>query len=97
MPVSSRPDVALCKSASGATSATAATAAAFGHSFHMRVFGISISWHFSVFRCALHFSPCPHCPQIVRRRDAFLIASDGKREGERGRGQHLHLLPLSVF
>lgn len=70
----------LCKSAYGAAAATAA-AVAFGHSFHMRVFGISISWHFSVFRCAFHFSLCP---QIVRRRDAFLIASDGKREGRGG-------------
>lgn len=41
---------------------------------------------FQFFAALSHFSPCPHCPQIVRRRDAFLIASDGKREVERGGG-----------
>lgn len=51
---------------------------------------------FQFFAALSHFSPCPHCPQIVRRRDAFLIASDGKREVERG-GAALALAAVVSF
>lgn len=49
-----------------------------------RILRISISWHFLQFFTALFRIYPPPLPSIVRRRNAFLIASDGERVGEGG-------------